>query len=305
MMDKKKKMALGRGLDALIPQKPNVLQAAKDKNFKQAVLEVAIGRLKTNTAQPRVIFNQEKLAELSKSIKENGILQPILVRSEGDFYKVIAGERRFRAAKMLGLQSVPVIVKETDEEKSLELALIENIQREDLNPIEEAEAYRKLINEHKLTQEAVADKVGKSRSSIANSVRLLKLPSEVQNFVIEQKLSMGHVRCLLSLENNEKQMVLARKAIDNQWSVRELEAEVMDRNEDKDENQLQRLDKKKSKNKLSSLVHEDVHIRDFVEKLEHRLSCRVKIEGTFDKGNVQLQYYSKEDMDRLIQILLA
>jgi ParB family chromosome partitioning protein len=302
MADKKKKNVLGRGLEALIPQKSNVLQAsqAKHKAFKQVVLEVPIGSLKKSALQPRVIFNQEKLSELSKSIQENGILQPILVRTEGDHYKIIAGERRFRAAKMLGLQSVPVIVKETNDEKSLEFALIENIQREDLNPIEEAEAYHKLLKEYGLTQEAVAEKVGKSRSAVANSVRLLKLPFEVQNFVIEQKLSMGHIRCLLSLESPDKQVALARKAIDNDWSVRELESVVMGR-----ENENPQLDNKKSKKKTAFHAHEDVHIRDFVEKIEHRFSCRAKLEGNFEKGEIQLQYYSREDLDRLLHLLLS
>lgn len=220
------KKVLGKGLGALISKRKNI----KTKNVSREtnevlgkVIELNLELILTDKEQPRVIFDQEKLEELALSIKNNGIIQPILVRPVKDKYKIIFGERRFRASKLLGLKTIPAMVENVKDEKAHVIALIENIQRESLNAIEEGEAYKKLIEEGHLTQEELSKRIGKSRSSIANMMRLLKLPNEVKELLIAKKLSMGHVRCLISIDVVDQQIAYAQKAVNEKLSVRDFE----------------------------------------------------------------------------------
>lgn len=216
MPSKVTKGGLGKGLSALIPTGPE----------RERLLEIPIDEINPNPYQPRKSLGEESLEELANSIRQHGLLQPIIVRKVDDRYEIVAGERRYRAAKMAGLQKVPAIVKEVSDEESMEYALIENLQREDLNPIEAASALKLLMERFGLTQEEVADKIGKNRSTVANLLRLLKLPEEIQNMVSEGKISMGHARALLSLDNPEEQKKLALEIVNRSLSVREVEKEV-------------------------------------------------------------------------------
>jgi ParB family transcriptional regulator, chromosome partitioning protein len=295
-----KKNVLGKGLGALIPQKVS----ASLTNFEEAqssgqIKEIEISKIKPNKLQPRVIFEKEKLEELSESIKEHGVIQPIRLKPEGDGYRIIFGERRFRAVKMLGKKTIPAIISDADEEKSHIISLIENIQRENLNAIEEAEAYNRLINEFKLTQEEVALRVGKSRPAVANLLRLLKLAPEIQNFLIEKKLSMGHIRSLLAVDNIERQLSLAKRAVDESMTVRELEQVIYGTvEEDKKE---QPVKKSSKKNDVSPI--DDPHMLHLIEQLQHKFMSKVKWNGNMDRGSIQLEFHSGTDLHRILEIL--
>jgi len=279
-MNAAKRPALGKGLKALMQQRTSV----GDGNAQ----EVLIDLLTPNRAQPRITFNDEALDELSASIKTHGIIQPIVTRKVGQRFEIIAGERRWRAAKKAGLVHVPIVVREVPDNELLEYALVENIQREELNPIEEGRAYWNLGNLLKYTQEQVADRVGKSRPQVANTLRLLKLPSAVQTMISERQLSIGHAKVLLSLESPRLQEQVAREVIDRRLSVRALEVRV---------NQLQssKILKKKKLNPNT------VFLKDAAEKLTQSWSTRVQIKGHGKKGILIFHYSDAEQLDRLYE----
>jgi ParB family chromosome partitioning protein len=271
------KTALGKGLNALIPEKG------------EEVLYLDIDRILPGTQQPRKFFNEYSLKELSASIKEKGVLQPVIVSRTGDgTFNLIAGERRWRAAILAGLKKIPALVKNVASKDSLEIALIENIQREDLNPIETAEAFNRLIKDFNLTQEELSDKVGKERATVANYMRLLKLPDEVKNLIYTGSLTMGHARALLSIDGRNNQLQAARKIVKKGLSVRE--AELLTR-------RLSRPEKKKD--------GRDPQTASLEEKLIKRLGTKVRIIHKGKRGGrIEIDYYSLEELDRLLEILL-
>lgn len=284
----KKTGVLGKGLSSLIPE--NDFQ---DSNNEQ-VISIDINLIKPNKDQPRKHFDNEKLIELANSIKEHGIIQPIVVRKENQFYVIIAGERRWRAAKLLNLKEVPIIVKELSDVEVVQISLIENIIREDLNPIEEATAYNKLLNDFNLTQEEISKQVSKSRSAIANSLRLLNLDERIQGYLIEGVLSEGHGRAILALENKEDQYVVAQKVIDENLNVRQ--TELLVRNYYKDDNNKYKKINNKSEN--------DIYYKDIRTKLENHFNTKVCISNNSkNKGKIEIEYYSPEDLQRIIEIL--
>lgn len=284
----KKTGVLGKGLSSLIPE--NDFQ---DSNNEQ-VISIDINLIKPNKDQPRKHFDNEKLIELANSIKEHGIIQPIVVRKENQFYVIIAGERRWRAAKLLNLKEVPIIIKELSDVEVVQISLIENIIREDLNPIEEATAYNKLLNDFNLTQEEISKQVSKSRSAIANSLRLLNLDERIQGYLIEGVLSEGHGRAILALENKEDQYVVAQKVIDENLNVRQ--TELLVRNYYKDDNNKYKKIKNKSEN--------DIYYKDIRTKLENHFNTKVCISNNSkNKGKIEIEYYSPEDLQRIIEIL--
>lgn len=275
---------LGRGLGALISEDEEIL--SEDLS---GVIEVDINKLEPNKEQPRKAFDEKSIMELADSIKEIGIIQPIIVKKEGDFYVIIVGERRWRAARIAKLKKVPVIVKECDELGSLEIALIENVQREDLNPLEEAITYKRLNNEFNLSQENIAIKVGKSRTAVANSIRLLNLDKRVQNFLIEFKLTSGHARALLAVTDNDKQFEIAEKIIREQLSVRE--TEVLIKKYIKGTNEIKKLKSKDEDNKIYNNIASD---------LKNILGTKVIVKNGKNKGKIEIEYYSDEELDRLV-----
>ena len=292
-MEKTKRHGLGRGLDALIPDtKTESAEVALPEEIKNSVMELDIARVEPDRNQPRKTFDEDELEELADSIKEKGILIPLLVRPQEDYYQIIAGERRWRAARKAGLKKVPVIIRDdmTDQEV-VEVQLIENIQRADLNAIDEALAYKRLIEEFGMTQDQVADRVSKSRTTITNSLRLLKLDERVQKMLIEDIISPGHARALIPIEDPEKQYEYAQKALDEKWSVRDAEKEV--------KKLLSNSPSKKGKTKLSdslSAVYADVE-----NDLKNRLGTKVSIMPKDEKsGKVEIEYYSKDELNDLI-----
>jgi ParB family chromosome partitioning protein len=271
------KTALGKGLDALIPDRGD------------NIIQVDVDRVLPGKQQPRKVFNEGALTELSASIKEKGVLQPILVSRTGDgTFNLIAGERRWRASVLAGLKKIPAIVKNVDSRDALEMALIENIQREELNPIETAEGFHRLLEEFNLTQEELADKVGKERATVANYLRLLRLPPEVKDMIDAGKLSMGHARALLAIENRLVQIEAARKIIKKRLSVRETE-----------------LLAKKTTKPAKINGEQDPQIASLEEKLIRHLATKVHlIQKNKRKGKIEIEYYSLEELDRLLDILL-
>ncbi len=279
--------ALGRGLSALFTQ-INPLETD--------LIELDIDQLEPTDTQPRKVFNENRLDELALSIKANGIIQPIVARRRGERFQIIAGERRWRAAQMAGLHKVPCIIKDIADENVLEMSLIENIQREDLNPIEEANAYKNLLEKLNITQEEMARRVGKDRTSITNTLRLLRLPIEVQILVEEEKLSMGHARALLSLDSIETQKMLALEIISKALSVRETERLV------KEQDVENRAVKKK--NTASNSQDEDANVAAAEMKLSKKLSAPVKIKFSKDGGVIEVKFSSNEDLSRLFDLLI-
>ncbi len=286
---------LGRGLDGLIP---NVVGEAKAKKQAQeenrpaeAESVVKITRLEPNRDQPRRNFDEDALQELADSIKQFGLLQPILVQDRKDHYEIIAGERRWRAAKLAGLKEVPVIIRNYSEQEILEISLIENIQREDLNPIEEAQAYRRLLTEFHLKQDEVAERVSKSRAAVTNSIRLLKLGDRVQQMVISDMISTGHARALIGIEDEEEQYNLAQKIFDEKLSVREVEKLVKN------------LHKPPKPKKLDDKALQAIY-QDIEEKLKQRLSTKVSVSSKGEgAGRIEIEFYSHEDLERLLELL--
>lgn len=280
-----KKFGLGKGLGALIPE-----ENTEEVNISN---KININLIRSNEEQPRKIFDQEKIALLAESIKDHGIIQPIIVRKEDDNYVIVAGERRWRASKLLGLKEIPAVVMELDDRQTLEISLIENIQREDLNPIEEALAYKKLIEEFKLTQEELAAKIGKSRTAVTNSMRLLNLDKRVQNYLIESVISEGHGRALLGVEDGELQYTLAQKIIDESLSVREVEKLIREIGENKEK------EKKEKKKDIQS-----PYINDIKYRLENYFGTKVSLNSKGDnKGKIEIEYYSEEDLNRILEIM--
>lgn len=278
-----KKRGLGKGLAALIDN--NIDENITITNNNPIFLSLA--EIKPNKNQPRKIFDKQKLEELSQSIKEHGLIQPIIVKKMSTYYQIIAGERRYKASKMAGLEKIPVIIKDYDPKKILEIALIENIQRENLNPIEEANCYDKLINTLKITQEKLANKLGKSRSSITNTLRLLKLTKEIQDLIIENKLSQGHARCLITIDDFEKQNFIAKQIIKYNYSVRETENYIKNLNNNKPQKS------KTKQNKFSS----------FEDNFKDTLGTKVNIKNGKKKGKIEIEYYSEEDFERIYNLI--
>ena len=283
----KKFPALGRGLDALISTEEEVHTSGSS-----SINEVPVFKIKANPNQPRREFQPEALQELADSIRQIGIIQPITLRlMEDGTYQIIAGERRFRAARLAGVKEVPVIIKDYSSQEVMEIALIENIQREDLNPIEEALAYQQLIKDYRLKQDEVAEKVAKSRTAITNSLRLLKLDERVQEMVIEGKLSSGHARAIISIEDKEKQYMVAQKIFDEKLNVRDVEKLVKN---------IDKLDKTVEKTKPEN----DFVYRDFEEKLKKIMGTQVVIKNkNNNKGKIEIQYYSQAELERIYDML--
>lgn len=289
------KKGLGKGLGALIKDENltsiNDNNFMEDNNFNNKIIEMDINKIQPDKSQPRKSFKDETLEELALSIKNVGIISPIIVKKKGEFYEIISGERRFRAAKKLKLKKIPIIIKEYDDLQSLEVALIENIQRENLNPIEEALTYKTFQDKFNLNQEQIAEKVGKNRATIANSMRLLKLDNRVQTFVIELRLSQGHARALLPIEDMDIQFELAEKIIEEQYSVRQTEELVKKLLE-------QKTEEKKSKNTEDDEYKKQLYM-DISKQLNQILGTKVNIKDNKNKGKIEIEYYSKEELDRL------
>ncbi|MFD1675990.1 ParB/RepB/Spo0J family partition protein [Alicyclobacillus fodiniaquatilis] len=279
------KRGLGRGLDALIPQL-NV----SDNDY---VVSVDLRDLRPNPYQPRREFNEDKLQELARSIEEHGIIQPLIVRkSEIRGFDIVAGERRFRAARLAGLQVVPAVVRELTDVKLMEIALIENLQREDLNPMEIAEAYANLIEKCQLTQDELAQRVGQSRSHIANMMRLLHLPTDIREMVSHGTLSMGHARALLSVEDKEQQRMLANQIVDEDLSVRKLENMIYQ-------------PKKTVSRETQNNVKASNSYRRYEQQFQEYLGTAVRIQQGKKRGKIEIEYFSKEDLERIMQLMLS
>ena len=288
-----KKMGLGKGLDSMIPPK-TTSRATKDSLKTESQISktgetiLKINEVEPNKKQPRKFFNEEALQELSESIKQHGIVQPLVVAKKDDYYEIIAGERRWRAAKLAGLKEVPVVIKDYSPQEIMEVALIENIQREDLNPVEEARAYENLIKEYNLKQEELAQRVSKSRSAITNSLRLLNLSDEVLDMLMEETISSGHARALLALKDKDQQLQVAEKIISDKLSVREIEKIVKTIN-----NPAKKTQKKELKN--------DFVYRDIEEQLKQTIGTKVRINRkSEDKGKIEIEYYSQDELEKIV-----
>lgn len=301
------KRGLGKGLDALIPETGRDAEKSNSENEIEVVKEVIkevikevdtvdINKIEPNKFQPRKFFNEDSMQELADSIKQHGLIEPLIVqKNEEDFYSIIAGERRWRAAKIAGLKNVPVIVKDYTSQQAMEVALIENLQREDLNPIEEAEAFNKLIMDYNLKQDELAEKVCKSRVAITNSLRLLKLDERVKNMIIEDKIKSGHARVLLAIEDGNEQYNIAIKVFDEKLSVRETEHLVKMLNNEK-------ATKKAEENKANS--QEELIYKQYEEKLKLVMGTKVNINcKSGGKGKIEIEYYSPEEFERIIDIM--
>ena len=288
---------LGKGLDSLIPmgQAPAAPKKKAEKDITalkegEAPVMVKITKIEPNREQPRKNFDEDALLELADSIKQFGLLQPILVQDRKTYYEIIAGERRWRASKLAGLKEVPVIIRNYTEQEIVEISLIENIQREDLNPIEEAQAYKRLLTEFNLKQDEVAERVSKSRTAVTNSMRLLKLCDEVQQMVISDMISTGHARAILSVEDPKQQYELAQKIFDEKLSVRDVEKMVRNLGKPAKE--------KKAADKGLDVIYENMQ-----EKLKNTLGTKVAISSKGDgTGKIEIEFYSHEDLDRLVDI---
>ena len=290
---------LGKGLDSLIPNAVGEAKAKKE-TAKETVIEekkepetlVKITMVEPNRKQPRKNFDEDALQELSDSIKQFGLLQPILVQDRKDNYEIIEGERRWRAAKIAGLKEIPVIVRDYSDQEIMEISLIENIQREDLNPIEEAQAYKRLLTEFNLKQDEVAERVSKSRAAVTNSIRLLKLSDEVQQMVIDDMISTGHARTLLAVEDKDEQYNLAQRIFDEKLSVRDVEKLVKN---------LHKPEKpsKKTDNKTMEAIYQDIE-----EKLKQKLSTKVIVTSKGEgAGKIEIEFYNNEDLDRILDMI--
>jgi ParB family chromosome partitioning protein len=294
MEEKKKKSVLGKGLGALISPLENV--SSDTSNSVNAIQEIPLSWIEPNPYQPRVDFNEESLQELADSIKAQGIIQPITLRklSEKE-YQIISGERRFRAAKMAGLETIPAYIRTANDEQMLEMAIIENVQREDLNAIEVAIGYKRLMEECNLTLEQVGEKIGKKRATVNNYVRLLKLPPEIQVAIRDNKISMGHARALITIDNPAIQLSIFQQIIKNDLSVRQVEKLVQE---------LSETNLKTSKT-VKNLSPFEIHLKDLEIKLSKKFSNKVQIVHKEDgKGEIRILYYSQEDLDRLLELLM-
>ena len=287
---------LGKGLDALIPAAVDIKvkeTSNKDESNRENESVVKITKVEPNREQPRKNFDEDALQELADSIKQFGLLQPILVQDRKTHYEIIAGERRWRAAKLAGLKEVPVIIRDYTEQEILEISLIENIQREDLNPIEEALAYKKLLTEFNLKQDEIAERVSKSRTAVTNSIRLLKLCEEVQQMIIDDMISTGHARALISIEDPEEQYTIAQKIFDEKLSVRDVEKLV------KNLNKPEKQKKEAPDDKSLEIVYQDI-----TEKLKQVLGTKVAIASKGNgSGKIEIEFYTHDDLERIIELL--
>ena len=296
-----KRKGLGKGLDSLIPEKNTSQSAQPEKSKKADIAEKAgtgeqmmkISLVEPNREQPRRNFEEDALLELADSIKQYGVLQPLIVRRRDDYYEIIAGERRWRAAKLAGVKEVPVIIKDYNQQEILEIALIENIQRENLNPIEEAMAFKKLLEEFNLKQDEVAERVSKSRTAVTNSMRLLKLDGRVQQMIIDDMISTGHARALLAIDDPEQQYALANRIFDEKLSVRETEKLIKD---------LKNPKKQKEKKKIeNAFIYEDLENR-MKEVLGTKVHVSAKGKG---KGRIEIEYYSDKELERMFDMIMS
>lgn len=293
-----KKNGLGKGLDSLISDKVNKpstkKDGVKDEKATDGIL-MNINKVEPNREQPRKNFDEDALLELAESIKQFGVLQPLLVQDKKTYYEIIAGERRWRAAKLAGLKEVPVIIKNLTDQEIVEISLIENIQREDLNPIEEAIAYKRLLTEFNLKQDEVAERVSKSRTAVTNSMRLLKLDERVQQMVIDDLITTGHARALLGIDDAEQQYSVAQKIFDEKLSVRETEKLVKKLQKDKNASPEKET---KLDPKIEAIYH------DLEEKMKTVLGTKVSIHQKDEKkGKIEIEYYSPEELDRIIDMI--
>jgi len=306
------KRGLGRGLDALIPgagaakaektveekgtnktEKNKTEKTVKNSENVEDILEIDIKKIEPNRSQPRKVFDDETIEELADSIRQFGVLQPLLVRKKDKYYEIIAGERRWRASKKAGLKKVPVIIREYDEKETLKISLIENIQREDLNAIEEARAYEQLRKEYGLKQEEIAASVSKSRVAVTNTMRLLRLDERVQKMIMDDLISSGHGRALLALEDKDKQNELAQKFVTENCTVREAEKMVK-----------AILDHKEAEHKEKPVKKKDEMVVFYENRMKEILGSKVSIkEKKNDKGSIEIEYYSKEELERIIDLI--
>ena len=287
------KRGLGKGLDTMIPPVKNEKKSEKGDPAKGPETLVNITKVEPNREQPRKNFDEDALLELSESIKQYGLLQPILVQDRKDYYEIIAGERRWRAAKHAGLKQVPVIIKNLTDQEIVEISLIENIQRENLNPIEEAQAYKRLLNEFHLKQDEVAERVSKSRTAVTNSMRLLKLSDDVQRMVIDEMITTGHARALLGVEDPAEQYNLAQRIFDEKLSVREVEKIV------KNMGKPVKPKKEKVVDKSMQVIYDDIS-----EKLKTQLGTKVNIVPKEDgSGKIEIEFYSHDELDRILDLM--
>ena len=288
-----KKNGLGKGLDSLIVNKQGTAKKADHKSDESGVM-VNMNKVEPNREQPRKNFDEDALMELSDSIKQFGVLSPLLVQDKGTYYEIIAGERRWRAAKMAGLKEVPVIIRNLTDQEIVEISLIENIQREDLNPIEEALAYKRLLEEFHLKQDEVAERVSKSRTAVTNSMRLLKLDERVQQMIIDEMITTGHARAILSITDKDKQYEFAQRIFDEKLSVRDVEKEV----------KRMQKEKKADKNKENDFDPKLQAIyTDLEEQLKGIFGTKVSINAKDKKkGKIEIEYYSQDELDRIINL---
>lgn len=278
--------ALGKGLSALIPNKPRLATETEG----HGVREIPVVKIFPNPNQPRKDFNPEGMAELVRSVKTRGLIQPVLVREGNNGFELIAGERRWRAAQKAGITAIPAVVREVSDQDSLEIALIENLQREDLNPMESAEAYERLVNEYHLTQEELSQRVGKKRSTITNTIRLLSLPAELKDYVRTERLTAGHAKTILSLSKKAEQLAAGREMIKKGFSVRE--GEQLVRKMLVGQRRAVRIGKGK-----------DIHLEAVEEELKKVLGTKVRLRDRKNRGKIEIEYYSSKERERLIAIL--
>lgn len=298
-----KRNGLGKGLDSLIPDKNTknstnyqveekaVDHPGESNNFGEIL--VKINKVEPNREQPRKEFDEDSLLELADSIKQFGILQPLLVQKKKDYYEIIAGERRWRAAKIAGIKEVPVVIKEYTAQEIVEISLIENIQRENLNPIEEAMAYKRLLEEFSLKQDEVAERVSKSRTAVTNSMRLLKLSAKVQQMIVDDMITTGHARALLAIDDEEQQFIIANKIFDEKLSVRETEKLVKTL---KNPKKIQKVEKKEN-----TFIYTNIE-----EKMKNIIGTKVNVNAKSDgKGKIEIEYYSEDELERIFDLILS
>lgn len=294
MPAKKKTRGLGNGLNELIPQKIKEVENTTVSYEKGTEIVVPISKVEPDRNQPRKNFNEDALLELSESIKQYGIFQPLLVQEKDDYFQIIAGERRWRAAKMAGVKEIPVIVRVLTEREIAEIQLLENIQREDLNPIEIAEGYKELIEKYDMTQDELAERVSKSRTAITNALRLLKLDERVRKMVIDEMISTGHARAILGITDLDKQYEFAQRVFDEKLSVREVEREVKKINSDKKNNaKPEKIDKQ------TEIIYQNLE-----EQMKQKMGTKVLINPKKNgKGKIEIEYYSNEELNRIVELI--
>ena len=298
-----KRSGLGKGLDSLIPDKAvnkSATTGKKEEKSEKKVNEsgeqlIPINQVEPNREQPRKEFDEDALLELADSIKQYGILQPLIVQKRKDYYEIIAGERRWRAAKKAGLKEVPVIIREYTDQQVVEISLIENIQRENLNPIEDAMAFKKLLEEFNLKQDEVAERVSKSRTAVTNSMRLLKLSEKVQQMIVDEMITTGHARALLALDDEEQQYILANKIFDEKLSVRETEKLVKALKNPKKEDTTKEVEDK------NSFIYADIE-----DKMKSVIGTKVNIhQKKSGKGKIEIEYYSQDELERIFELIMS